>query len=163
MMILHAILASSVWLNNCISLNPKPPLALGFVSFAHDIQHILRFSSEPSHQYLVRIDWILLQRLTGNWKHNIVYVWMTIKTDFSIVSLPALEIHFVAQLAARCLILSTTEVNKSFFLFSKCSGRPRYLPSPPSCEIPSTALTFSLVSLGVLDEKEISDLVLFIS
>lgn len=56
----------------------------------------------------------LTLRLTGSSKHDIVKDGMAVRTDWSIVSLPALERKREDQLAAHCLILSTIEVNRIF-------------------------------------------------
>ena len=157
-MIRQANFASRAWLNRWISLSLNPPSALGFVSWSHATQQIFFSPSTSSHQNLVSTDWILLHRLTGSWKHDMEYVGTALRTAFNIVSLPALDSLFVDQLTTLCRILSTMEVNKSFFLFPKCSGNPRYLPSPPSFEIPKIDLVFSLTAGGVLLENGIEDL-----
>lgn len=50
------------------------------------------------------------------------YVGIAVNTDFSMSRFPALERNLVEKLEARCLILSTIAVNKSFFLLPKCSA-----------------------------------------
>lgn len=87
---------------------------------------------------------------------------MAVRTDFSMVSLPALERNLVDRLAARCRILSTTDVNKSLFRLPKCSGRPRYFPDPPSLAMFRHSLASVFVSVGVFDEKVIDDFSLLI-
>ena len=144
----HASFANRAWLNNCISLSPSPPIALGVVNLSQANQQIFFFSSAPSHQNLVKTDCILLHRLTGSQKQDIVYVGIALSTALSIVSFPALESLLVDQLIAFCLILSTIEVNRSFFFLPKCSGKPKYLPSPPPFQCPTLTLLFLLPQVG---------------
>lgn len=75
---------------------------------------------------------------------------------------PALERCLVDQLCALCRILSTMEVNKSFLRLPKCSGKPRYFPTPPSLDISRMFFANVFLSAEVLEEKVIEDLVLFI-
>ncbi|CAN7070478.1 unnamed protein product [Brassica oleracea var. botrytis] len=60
--------------------------------------------------------------LTRSSKHDIVYVGMEVRTAFNIVSFPALERRFDEKLTARCRILSTMAVKRSFLRLPKCSG-----------------------------------------
>lgn len=78
------------------------------------------------------------------------------------VIFPALERNLEDQLIAFYRIQSTIDVNKSFFLLPKCSGKPKYFPTPPSFVMPIVALNWSLTSRGVLEEKVIDVFVLFI-
>ena len=75
------------------------------------------------------------------------------------VNFPAAETRRVDHEAARILILSTIEVNRSRFLLVNNSGKPRYFPTPPSFSIPRVCLTRARVSCGVLEEKEMEDFV----
>lgn len=140
-----------------MSQKPKPHSFFGFVSFTQDVQHIFLLLSFPSHQKRVKADWILLHRLTGSSKQDIVCVGEADSTDFKIVIFPALDKYRLDQLAACCRILSTKEVNRSFFLRPKSSGRPRYLPC--SLAIPRRDLTLARVSWDVYAEKVMDDLV----
>ena len=142
--ILQACLAKRAWLKSCMSRIPSPSLAFGFVNFCQDTQHIFLFSSDVCHQYLVNADCIRLQILTGGWKHDIEYVGMAVRTALRRVSLPALDRNRDDREAALCLIMSTSELKRSRFLLSKCSGNPIYLPVPPSVEIPSSSLILPL-------------------
>lgn len=132
----HACFANSALLNNCKSRTSKPPKSLGLVIRSHDTQHIFFLPSHASHQNLVRAYWIRLRRLTGNWKQVIAYVGMAERTAFSMTSFPALERCRGDQLFARRRIRSTMLVNGSLLRRPKCSGNPRYLPTPPSFSIP---------------------------
>lgn len=84
-------------------------------------------------------------------------------TAFSIVSFPAFDNNLEDQDAAFGVILSTIEANRSLFLGVKSSGRPRYLPTPPSFAIPRVDLTLRRVFCGVLAEKVIEDLLVLMS
>ena len=103
-----------------------------------------------------------LHRLTGNWKHVIAKFGMGDRTDCNMVALPAVDKNWVVQLRDFCFILSTMEEKRSFFLLPKCSGRPRYFPTPPSLSIPRYSLTLALTSGVVFDEKVIDDFCAFI-
>ncbi|CAN7027458.1 unnamed protein product [Brassica rapa subsp. trilocularis] len=80
---------------------------------------------------------------------------IAVSTDFIIVILPALDKCREDQLTALCRIRSTMEVKRSLFLRPKCSGRPKYFPTPPSFVIPRIIFVLSLVLIGVFDEKEL--------
>lgn len=118
----HAFLAKMAWLNACISWNPRPPFAFCFVRSCQEIQLIFLFWSHPSHQNLVKTDWILLHKLAGSWKQERVYVGIAWKTDLSIVILPALESCLEDQLCALCWILSTMTVKRSFSCVQNALG-----------------------------------------
>lgn len=118
----------------------------------HDI---FRVPVLESHQNLVNANCILLHSESGSLKHCMVWLGIEERTLFSMVILPAVERCLVLHPLALCLILST--VNRSRFLCPKCSGTPKYFPSPPSTCIPSSAFIFSLSSVGVLLEKVMPD------
>ena len=158
----HDCLARSALLKSWMSRNPNPPIFFGFESLVQDVQHILFLLSLPSHQKRVMADWILLQRLTGSSKQDIAWVGEANRTDFSIVILTAFDKKRLDKLLACCLIMSTIEVKRSFFLRPKCSGRPRYFPTPPSLAIPRRDLTLPWVSWVVFAEKVIDDLLVLI-
>lgn len=82
-----------------------------------------------------------------------VYVVIAARTALSNVSFPARLRNRVDQLRDLWRMRSTIEVNKSLFLFPKCSGSPRYLPSPPSLLIPKIVFAVALTSSGVFEEK----------
>ena len=82
---------------------------------------------------------------------------MVAKTDFNIIILPAVERNLEDQLQARCRILSTIRVNKSYFFLPNSSGSPRYLPKPPSFSIPNWSFILSLMVVGVLGENVSAD------
>lgn len=141
-----------------MSLKPSPPLLFGWVSRFHGTQHIFFLSGFESHHNLVNADCILLQRETRILKQDMVYAGMDDRTDWSIVSFPALERSFVDQLAALCFIRSTMRLKRSFFFWPSNSSKPRYLHSPPSFWIPKALFTLSLTSWDVFDENVIADL-----
>ncbi|XP_033144921.1 uncharacterized protein LOC117133046 [Brassica rapa] len=85
------------------------------------------------------------------------YDGTAVSTAFSITSFPALESCRLDQETALHRIRSTIPVKRSFFLRPKCSGRPKYLPAPPSLSIPRCSLTRCRITCGVLAEKEIED------
>lgn len=89
--ILHGSFANKAVLNNCISLSPKPPDPFGCVIFSQETQNIFFFPSFESHQKRIITDWIFLHKLMGNWKHDIGKVGMAEKTDWSRVSLLAVD------------------------------------------------------------------------
>lgn len=74
---------------------------------------------------------------------------------WSIVAVPAVERKRVNQLIECCFILSTIEEKMSDFFRSKCSGSPRYLPTPLSLMMPKASLTLVLTSGGVFEENVI--------
>lgn len=86
-----------------------------------------------------------------------VYVGIAARTALRRVSLPALLRKRVDQLRDLCLILSTMEVNKSRFLFPKCSGRAKYFPNPPTLVIPRICCAAALTSVGDFEEKVMDD------
>ena len=91
-----------------------------------------QFPSGLSHENRVIADCILLIRDTRSLKHVMEYEGMGGSTLCSIGNFPAEERCLLDQLLAFCLILITIELKRSFFLRPKCSGRPIYLPTPPS-------------------------------
>lgn len=126
------ILASKVSLNFRKSLIPSPPTDLGVAIVSHNIQPIFLVFSLLSHQKRVTTDWIRLHRNTGSLKHVIEYEGMGDRTLWSITSFPTEDRNFVDHPRAFYWIRSTIEENMSRFLLPKESGRPRYLPTPPS-------------------------------
>ena len=78
-------------------------------------------------------------------------------TDWIITALPAVDRNCVDQFRAHCFILSTMDEKRSFFFLPKCSGKPRYLPTPPSFSMPRSSFTLFRVSTGVLLENEMED------
>ena len=135
MRIRQASLARRASLNFSISLKPRPPADLGRVSRSQEIQLIfLRFGLE-SHQKRVKTDWICLHSETGILKQDIAYVGIAAKIALRRTCFPAPERKLVVQLCDLCLILSTMLAKISRFLRPKCSGKPRYLPMPPSLSI----------------------------
>ena len=156
--ILHEFLASRALLNHWMSFNPKPPALLGWVNFSHETQHIFFLPSFESHQNRVTTDWIFLQMLTGSSKHDIGKVGIAERTDWRSTSFPAVDSWCEDQESARCWILSTIEANRSFLRRLKCSGYPRYLPTPPSLSMPRIFFIRFLTPCDVLVEKVIDDL-----
>lgn len=98
-----------------------------------------------------------LQSDTVILKHDIAYIGIIKSTDLGRVSLPAVERNRFDHPKAFYLIRSTMDVNKSRLRRPKCSGRPRYLPMPPSLLIFRILLAIFRVLLGVFDEKDISN------
>lgn len=115
-----------------MSLKPKPPFFFCCVSFSHEVQHIFVLSILESHQNRVKADWIRLHKDPVSLKQVIAYVGIDASTLFNITIFPAPERKHVDQLIALWRILSTIPVKRSFFWCPKCSGNPRYLPTPPS-------------------------------
>lgn len=146
-----------------ISRSPKPPSCFDWHKDSHAIQHSFLVVGSTSHQNRVKADCILEHRPIGKRKHDIAYVGIGDKTAFSIVSFPAFDNNLEDQDAAFGVILSTIEANRSLFLGVKSSGRPRYLPTPPSFAIPRVDLTLRRVFCGVLAEKVIEDLLVLMS
>lgn len=70
---------------------------------------------------------------------------------------PALERYLVDQLIDFYLILSMRLAKMSLFFLPKCSGNPKYFPTPPSFWILRKSFTQVFTSLGVLAEKVIAD------
>lgn len=124
--------ANKASLNSSISRKLKTLAFFGIVIYFQKIQLIFRLSS---HQNLVKIIWILLQREIGILKHDIEYDDIDFKTDLSRTCMPAEDKKCVDQLRFFCRIRSTNEVKISHFLLPKFSGRPKYLPVPPSLVI----------------------------
>lgn len=89
---LQLIFANKAVLKVCISMNPNPPSLKDFVILLHATQHIFFFSAFVSHQNLVSADWILLHRLFGILKQDMVYEGIAERTDLSMVSFPAVEL-----------------------------------------------------------------------
>lgn len=87
---------------------------------------------------------------------------MAVRIDLSRVNFPAAESCLDDQQKALCLMRSTMEANRSFFVRPNNSGNPRYFPAPPSFSMPSVCLTQVLSSCSVFAEKEIDDLLVFI-
>lgn len=123
--------AKSASLKHWISLNERPPTSFPLVSLSQTTQHIFFLPFVASHPNLVRVDCILLQRLAGSLKQDIVYVGIEDKTDCNMTIFFAVDKCLEDQLIALCLILSTMRLKRSFFLVPKCFGRPRYFPKPP--------------------------------
>lgn len=67
----------------------------------------------------------------GSLKHDIVYVGRAANTACRSTCFPALDRYLVDQLIDFCLILSMRFAKISHFFLSKCSGSPKYLPTPP--------------------------------
>ena len=122
-------------------MNPNPPSFFDFVIVSQAIQDIFFVHVLESHQKRVSTDWILLQREVGSLKHCIAWLGIGDSTLLRRVIFPTVERNMLVQPLALCLILSTMDVNRSFFLRPKCSGKPRYFPVPPSFPIPSSVFT----------------------
>ena len=75
----------------------------------------------------------------------------------SIVIFPAEDRCRFDQLFAFCWIRSTIDVNKSRFFLPNSSGRPTYLPVPPSFWILKVSLIVCFREAGVHREKVIAD------
>lgn len=133
----------------------SPPL--GKVILSQATQLIFLFPSLESHQKRVITDCIFLHKLTGSWKHDIGKVGIAARTAFRSVSLPAVDRHLEDQETAHWCILSTMETKRSLFLRLKCSGKPKYLPTPPSLSIFSSCFTLALASAPVFDENVSED------
>lgn len=86
------------------------------------------------------------------------YEGMAVSTVLRRTNFPALERYLEDQLWARYRILSVAKM--SLFFRSKCSGRPRYFPKPPSFKISSAARTLDFTSDLVLAEKVVEDFAL---
>lgn len=87
---------------------------------------------------------------------------MAESTAFIIVILSAVDKNFEAQLIALCRMWTTITENRSFFFLPKCSRSPKYFPTPPSFDIPSSLFTSSFASREVFEEKAMDDFWLFI-
>ena len=72
------------------------------------------------------------------------------------MTFPAADRNLEDQLEARCFILSTIMLNKSFFFLPNNSGSPKYLPAHPSFAMPRWFLTLSLTEHRVLAENVIA-------
>ena len=72
-------------------------------------------------------------------------------------SFPVVDRYLLDHPFAFCLILSTIEAKLSLFRRPKCSGSPRYFPTPLSFGICRMSLTVDFNCPGVLLEKEIED------
>ncbi|CAN6997703.1 unnamed protein product [Brassica oleracea var. botrytis] len=77
-------------------------------------------------------------------------------------SLPAAERNLLVHLLAFCLIRSTIKEKRSLLRLPKCSGKPKYFPTPLSLWICSTSLSIVFSDTGAFREKVIADLSLFI-
>lgn len=78
-------------------------------------------------------------------------------TLFNITIFPAAERCRVDQLLAFSLIRSTIDAKRSRLRRPKCSGNPKYLPTPPSFSISKTSLTANFREAGVFLEKVMAD------
>ena len=156
--ILQLSLARYASLKLWMSRKSKPPLSFGMIIFSQDIQAIFLLPLRSSHHKWVRADWILWHRDSGSLK--LVRAWDGIgeSTLWSIVVFPAVDRNLLDQPFSFCLIFSTIELNMSLFLLLKCSGSPRYLPTPPSFVMLSFAFTACFRVPSVLFEKVIDDL-----
>ena len=141
-----------------MSLISKPPWSFGSIILDQATHKVLRCPSGESHQKRVSADWILSHRDRGSLKHVIEYEGIGDRTLFNIVSFPAGDRCRLDQLRAFCLILSMIEEKRSRFLLPKCSGRPRYFPTPPSFSIPRVSFAICFKAAGVLLEKVTVDL-----
>lgn len=119
-------------LKHCMPINPRPPSSLDLIIVFQDTHDIFLSSGLASHQKRVKTDWILLQRETGSLKQLILWLGIDERTLLRSVSFPAADNCLEDQLMALCRILSTMPVKVSLFFLPTCSGRPRYLPVPPS-------------------------------
>lgn len=155
-------LESSASLKTSNSQNPRPPAPLGKVSLSHDIQYIFLNSGFMSHQNLVKTLWICLQRDLGSLKQDIAYVGIDPNTAFKSTIFPAPDRYLTVHPFTRCLMRSTIEAKMSLFFLPKCSGKPRYLPIPPSFKMLRSSFTRILHSWLVLEEKVIADFYWFI-
>ena len=153
----HAIFANKALLKAWMSRKPSPPRLLGCVSFSQESQQIFLSSAFESHQKRVSTDWIFLQIPTGRRKQDIAKLGIAEITDCSMIAFPAVDRNCTDQPIDRWYIMSTMEAKRSFLFRPKCSGRPRYFPTPPSFSIPSWCLTLVRTSAGVLLEIEIED------
>ena len=115
----HPNFASKESLKEVISLNPRLPFLFGLVIFSEDIHTILCLSGSESHQKCWIVDWMLEHRDWGSLKHDMECKGIEVSTLVSIVLFPALDRYFEDQLTAFCLILSTMDANRSFFLLPK--------------------------------------------
>lgn len=161
--ILQLSFARSASLKVKISLNPNPPSFFGLAIFFRTIHDTFLMLLVLSHQNLVNTDWISAQRVRGSLKHDIAKEGIVAMTVLNMINFPARERNFVDQQIDLCLILSTILENKNLFFLPNCSGRPKYLPNPPSFSMPSTCLIWILHSWFVLSEKEMTDFCAFIS
>lgn len=160
--ILQAIFPKRAWLKSWTSRRPRPPKLLGLVSLSHASQQIFLSPLLLSHQKRISIDCIWLHNPTGSWKQDIAKEGIAERTNCSIVSFPAVERNLVDQPRAFCFIRLTMEAKRSFFFLPKCSGKPKYFPTPPSWLMPSWVFTLSRAARGVLEENETDDLFGFI-
>ena len=87
---------------------------------------------------------------------------MVVRTNLIIVIFCVFDRCLVEELRALWWMRSTMDVKRSFFLRPKCSGSPKYFPTPPSFVIPNNGLASSFTGSGVFAEKVIGDLSLFI-
>lgn len=129
-----------------MSWNPSLPAYFGRHNEDQATHDIFLFSGIASHQKRVNRDYICLQRDTGILKQDIVQHGIANRTALRRTCFPVPDKNLVVQRCDFCLIRSTIVAKISFFLRPKFSGRPRYLPMPPSASISSTDLTRGFTS-----------------
>lgn len=82
--ILQLSFASRASLKMVMSLKPKPSSFFGLAIFFQEIQDIFLISGEASHQNLVKIDWIWVQRLWGSLKHDMAWTGIAASTGINV-------------------------------------------------------------------------------
>lgn len=158
----QAAFARRASLNCSISRKPSPPTDLGRVRVFQETQAIFLIAGFKSHQNIVSIDWICLHKDSGSLKHVMVWAGRAVRTALSKTSLPAPFKNLVVLLWDHWRILSTRPAKMSRLRRVKCSGTPRYFPTPPSLSMSRKSFTLFLVAVGVLEEKVMVDLSLLI-
>lgn len=111
-----------------ISRKYNPPCYFSRIIFDQAIHAILWLPVRLSHQNLVKDAWILFHSDNRSWKHVIAKDGIVVSTLFRIV------------VSTLWLDPVDKRGEKIVFFLPKSSGRPGYLPVPPSCWIDRASL-----------------------
>ena len=153
----HSCFANSAMLNSLKSRKPKAPSSNGIhtLSQASQWRPLLLFL--VLHQNFAIAPLSLFMMVCGSKKHDMTYVGSAWATDLIRISFPPLDRNFADQELILLLSRSWTKEKTSYFDPQIFSGRPRYIPIPPSLLIPMACFRAVFNSGAIPLQKKTAD------